>query len=136
MTACNAKADDKTGDDRKAFMKTCLSAKPAAPAKPESKMAMCNKQTAGLSGDGGGDGVGGRDQRDGPARRRLAQARAHVRVGTHRQSGAELIGGAAGHRVAGDHVLRHRLLDEARRRQVTRPASTSSCSTTPRTPPK
>jgi psiF repeat len=29
-------------------MKTCLSAKPE---KPESKMAMCNKQTAGMKGD-------------------------------------------------------------------------------------
>jgi hypothetical protein len=51
MTTCNAKAEGKTGDDRKAFMKTCLSAKPAPPAKPESKMSMCNKQTAGMSGD-------------------------------------------------------------------------------------
>jgi hypothetical protein len=51
MTACNAQAGDKKGDERKAFMKTCLSAKPAEPAKPESKMAMCNKKTAGLSKD-------------------------------------------------------------------------------------
>jgi pentapeptide MXKDX repeat protein len=52
MKACNAQAGDKKGDDRKAFMKTCLSAKPmaaAAPAKPESKMAMCNKKTAGMN---------------------------------------------------------------------------------------
>ena len=48
MKACNTQAEGKTGDERKAFMKTCLSAKPA---KPESKMAMCNKQTAGMSGD-------------------------------------------------------------------------------------
>ena len=48
MKACNAKAEGKTGDERKAFMKTCLSAKPA---KPESKISMCNKQTAGMSGD-------------------------------------------------------------------------------------
>ena len=46
MKACNAQATDKKGDDRKAFMKTCLS---AAPAKPESKMAMCNKKTAGMN---------------------------------------------------------------------------------------
>jgi len=46
MKACNAKAGDMKGDERKAFMKTCLSAK-----KPESKMAMCNKKTAGLKGD-------------------------------------------------------------------------------------
>jgi len=46
MKDCNALAGDKKGDERKAFMKTCLS---AAPAKPESKMAMCNKKTAGLA---------------------------------------------------------------------------------------
>jgi hypothetical protein len=48
MKACNASAGDKKGDDRKAYMKTCLSAKPA---KPESKMAMCNKKTAGMKAD-------------------------------------------------------------------------------------
>ena len=46
MKACNEQAGDKKGDERKAFMKTCLSAKPA---KAESKMAMCNKKTAGLA---------------------------------------------------------------------------------------
>ena len=51
MKACNAQAGDKKGDERKAFMSTCLSAKPAPAAKPESKMAMCNKKTAGLSKD-------------------------------------------------------------------------------------
>ena len=49
MKACNEQAGDKKGDERKAFMKTCLSSKPAA--KPESRMAMCNKKTAGLKGD-------------------------------------------------------------------------------------
>lgn len=48
MKMCNDQAADKKGDDRKAFMKTCLSAKPA---KPESKMAMCNKKTAGMKAD-------------------------------------------------------------------------------------
>ena len=48
MKMCNQQAGDKKGDERQAFMKTCLSAKPA---KPESKMAMCNKKTAGLKGD-------------------------------------------------------------------------------------
>ena len=48
MKTCNDQAGDKKGDERKAFMKTCLSAKPVA-AKPESKMAMCNKKTAGLA---------------------------------------------------------------------------------------
>jgi len=52
MKACNASAGDKKGDERKAYMSSCLSAKPAAaPAKPESKMAMCNKKTAGLDKD-------------------------------------------------------------------------------------
>jgi hypothetical protein len=51
MKACNTQAGDKKGDERKAFMKTCLSAKPAEPAKAESKMAMCNKKTAGLTKD-------------------------------------------------------------------------------------
>ena len=46
MTTCNAKAEGKTGDDRKAFMKTCLSAKPE---KPKSKMAMCNEKTKGMT---------------------------------------------------------------------------------------
>lgn len=49
MKACNAKAGDMKGDDRKAFMKTCLSAKPAQPAKPQSKMAECNAKTKGMS---------------------------------------------------------------------------------------
>ncbi len=49
MKACNASAADKKGDERKAYMSTCLSAKPAAAAKPESKMAMCNKKTAGMT---------------------------------------------------------------------------------------
>ncbi len=48
MKECNIKAADKKGDERKAFMKTCLSAKPV---KTESKISMCNKKTAGLKGD-------------------------------------------------------------------------------------
>ena len=48
MKTCNDKAKDMKGDERKAFMKTCLSAKPE---KPESKMAMCNKKTAGMKAD-------------------------------------------------------------------------------------
>jgi len=46
MKTCNDKAKDMKGDDRKAFMKTCLSAKPE---KPKSKMAMCNEKTKGMS---------------------------------------------------------------------------------------
>ena len=48
MKTCNDKAKDVKGDERKSFMKTCLSAKPE---KPESKMAMCNKKTAGMKAD-------------------------------------------------------------------------------------
>jgi len=48
MKDCNAKAGDMKGDERKTFMKTCLSAKPA-PAKPQSKMAECNAKTKGMT---------------------------------------------------------------------------------------
>jgi psiF repeat len=58
MTSCNADAKSKnlTGDDRKAFMKTCLSAAPP-PAAPlnsqQEKMKSCNAdaKTQGLTGD-------------------------------------------------------------------------------------
>jgi hypothetical protein len=46
MKACNEQAGDKKGDERKAFMKTCLSAKPE---KAKSKMAMCNEKTKGMA---------------------------------------------------------------------------------------
>jgi hypothetical protein len=46
MKMCNEKAGDKKGDERQAFMKTCLSSKPE---KPKSKMAMCNEKTKGMS---------------------------------------------------------------------------------------
>jgi len=49
MKSCNDSAGDKKGDERKAYMKTCLSAAPAPPPKPENKMAMCNKKTAGMN---------------------------------------------------------------------------------------
>ena len=48
MTDCNAKAADKKGDDRKAFMKSCLSGEEKA---EKSKMSMCNTQAKGLSGE-------------------------------------------------------------------------------------
>ena len=54
MGACNTQAADKKGDERKAFMKECLSAKPAAPAKPltqQEKMKVCNKDATGKKGD-------------------------------------------------------------------------------------
>ncbi len=53
MTTCNADAAGKKGDERKAFMKECLSAKPAE--KPltaqQSKMKTCNADAAGKKGD-------------------------------------------------------------------------------------
>ena len=44
MTTCNQEAGDKKGDERKAFMKSCLSAKPAMTAKQtqQQKMKTCN----------------------------------------------------------------------------------------------
>ena len=57
--ACNAQANDQgldegKGDERKAFMKECLSAKPGkAGGTQQSKMKSCNKEagTNGLKGD-------------------------------------------------------------------------------------
>ena len=52
MADCNKQAADKKGDERKAFMKTCLSAKPAAtPMTQQDKMKMCNTQAADKKGD-------------------------------------------------------------------------------------
>ncbi|NRR28967.1 phosphate starvation-inducible protein PsiF [Oxalobacteraceae bacterium] len=54
MVTCNADAAGKKGDERKAFMKECLSAKPAAAAAPvtqQSKMKTCNADAAGKKGD-------------------------------------------------------------------------------------
>ncbi|CAD6549601.1 PsiF family protein [Paraburkholderia sabiae] len=55
MTACNKQAGDKKGDDRKAFMKDCLSASSAmaasAPMTQQDKMKMCNTQAADKKGD-------------------------------------------------------------------------------------
>lgn len=50
MKECQTQAADKKleGKDRQAFVNTCLKAKPA---KKESKISMCNKQTAGMKGD-------------------------------------------------------------------------------------
>ena len=48
MATCNKDAGDKKGDERKAFMKECLSAK-----KPtqQDKMKDCNVQAKGKTGD-------------------------------------------------------------------------------------
>jgi uncharacterized protein HemX len=47
MTTCNAEAKDMKGDDRKAFMKDCLSAKPTQ----QSKMKTCNVEAKDKKGD-------------------------------------------------------------------------------------
>ncbi|WP_157055975.1 PsiF family protein [Candidatus Burkholderia verschuerenii] len=52
MTDCNKQAGDKKGDERKAFMKTCLSSAPAAaPMTQQEKMTACNKDATGKKGD-------------------------------------------------------------------------------------
>ncbi len=49
MAMCNKDAADKKGDERRAFMKTCLSAKKASP--QQSKMKACNAEATGKTGD-------------------------------------------------------------------------------------
>lgn len=53
MAACNKDAGEKKGDERKAFMKDCLSAKPAAAASTpqQEKMKTCNADAKGKTGD-------------------------------------------------------------------------------------
>jgi hypothetical protein len=52
MKTCNVEAKDKKGDERKAFMKECLSAKPAAAAPTQqNKMKTCNADAKGKKGD-------------------------------------------------------------------------------------
>ncbi|MFC5519973.1 PsiF family protein [Polaromonas jejuensis] len=54
MSTCNKDAADKKGEERKAFMKECLSAKQEVAAKDTSqqgKMKTCNKDAAGKKGD-------------------------------------------------------------------------------------
>lgn len=56
MATCNKDATGKKGDERKAFMKECLSKKPEAPAEApknaqQNKMVTCNKDAAGKKGD-------------------------------------------------------------------------------------
>jgi len=56
MTSCNKEAGEKKGDERKAFMKECLSAKPMAAASAtgtpqQEKMKMCNADAKGKKGD-------------------------------------------------------------------------------------
>ena len=49
MKACNAQAAGKTGDERKAFMKDCLSVKKKM--SQQEKMKACNKDATGKMGD-------------------------------------------------------------------------------------
>jgi hypothetical protein len=51
MATCNKDAGDKKGDERKAFMKECLSAKTAAAPTQQSKMKVCNKDAGDKKGD-------------------------------------------------------------------------------------
>ena len=51
MTTCNKDATGKTGDERKAFMKECMSAKTAAPETQQGKMKTCNVDAKGMKGD-------------------------------------------------------------------------------------
>jgi len=63
MVTCNKEVGDKKGDERKAFMKECLSAKPVAAVAEkgkspkqlaqQEKMKICNKEAGGkaLKGD-------------------------------------------------------------------------------------
>ena len=48
MKTCNTKAGDKKGNDRKAFMKDCLSAEKKT---YDSKMGACNTKSKGMKGD-------------------------------------------------------------------------------------
>lgn len=52
MVTCNADASGKKGDERKAFMKVCLSAKPVKAMTPQQeKMKLCNTDATGKKGD-------------------------------------------------------------------------------------
>ncbi|WP_425256733.1 PsiF family protein [Rubrivivax sp. RP6-9] len=48
MATCNKDAGDMKGDERKAFMKDCLSAKKET---QQSRMTMCNKEAGAMKGD-------------------------------------------------------------------------------------
>jgi hypothetical protein len=54
MSTCNTQASGKKGDDRKAYMKDCLSSAPVAASAPmtqQQKMTACNKTATGKKGD-------------------------------------------------------------------------------------
>ena len=52
MKECNQKAGNMKGDERKAFMSTCLSGKePAAKMTQQDRMKVCNQKAGGMKGD-------------------------------------------------------------------------------------
>lgn len=54
MTTCNKSAGDRKGDERKVFMKDCLSGKPqvsAAQKAQQDKMKACNAEAKDMKGD-------------------------------------------------------------------------------------
>ena len=51
MKACNEKAADKKGDERKAFMSSCLKGGDAKMTAQQSKMTTCNKEAGDKKGD-------------------------------------------------------------------------------------
>jgi hypothetical protein len=52
MKSCNAEAGDKKGDERKAFMSSCLKAgAPASPMTQQEKMKACNTKAGEKKGD-------------------------------------------------------------------------------------
>ena len=52
MKACHAQAGDKKGDERKAFMSSCLKAgAPAAPMTQQDKMKKCNADASAIRSD-------------------------------------------------------------------------------------
>ena len=76
MAQCNKDAEGKTGDARKAFMKTCLSAKKPTP--QQAKMKACNADAAGKTGDDRKAFMKNARQR-GPTSRRLRSRRSRAR---------------------------------------------------------
>lgn len=51
MATCNKEAAEKKGDERKAFMKECLSAKADGRAAQQNKMKSCNSEAGEKKGD-------------------------------------------------------------------------------------
>jgi hypothetical protein len=51
MTDCNKQAEGKKGDERKAFMSSCLKGESAKPMTQQEKMKACNAEAGGKKGD-------------------------------------------------------------------------------------